>query len=402
MMSQHNTEGISNLFKTGASTGPPLSEQLRDALAINASGVMEAELMLWGASVAVDIAIGDDGFFCEFAAVVGAGAGAGAGFALDVAISAPFGGVEQLGFEVKATLQADFGDAIGAAAAEAMLAISEPLMEAADDARDVIDNALTMLHDSEAAEIVQAALRKAFDAVVAKGRVVLTKCTDTVCKATLSVVLAAYDAAVQLAETAFDAAIELFNAATDAFESGWAAAEEAVAALPDQDKVWADVVELVSSVVDAAVPKVERAVFSASLGGDAEDTDDTGLVFMVGLNVSFFGEAVTVSTELEVDLDNVASAATALAATVEEAVRGIGGGRHARERHTRTSASNGGVTDWLAAKWPTDIAREPLSKISLANRGPSGTVHVFRQRFALEDAIEFHAFAPPREALPCV
>ena len=30
-----------------------------------------------------------------------------------------------------------------------------------------------------------------------------------------------------------------------------------------------------------------------------------------------------------------------------------------------------------------------------------GTVRVFRQRFALEDAIEFHAFAP-LEALPCV
>jgi hypothetical protein len=30
-----------------------------------------------------------------------------------------------------------------------------------------------------------------------------------------------------------------------------------------------------------------------------------------------------------------------------------------------------------------------------------GTVRVFRQKFALEDAIEFHAFAP-LEALPCV
>jgi hypothetical protein len=30
-----------------------------------------------------------------------------------------------------------------------------------------------------------------------------------------------------------------------------------------------------------------------------------------------------------------------------------------------------------------------------------GTVRVFRQDFSLEDAIEFHAFAP-REALPCV
>jgi hypothetical protein len=41
-----------------------------------------------------------------------------------------------------------------------------------------------------------------------------------------------------------------------------------------------------------------------------------------------------------------------------------------------------------------------------ATRGGGGWVHVrcafFRQEFTLEDAIEFHAFAPPLEALPCV
>jgi hypothetical protein len=31
-----------------------------------------------------------------------------------------------------------------------------------------------------------------------------------------------------------------------------------------------------------------------------------------------------------------------------------------------------------------------------------GTVRVFRQKFALEDAIGSHAFAPPLEALTCV
>jgi hypothetical protein len=32
----------------------------------------------------------------------------------------------------------------------------------------------------------------------------------------------------------------------------------------------------------------------------------------------------------------------------------------------------------------------------------AGTVRVIRQEFTIEDAIEFHAFAPPLEALPCV
>jgi hypothetical protein len=34
-------------------------------------------------------------------------------------------------------------------------------------------------------------------------------------------------------------------------------------------------------------------------------------------------------------------------------------------------------------------------------REPRCTVRVFQQKFTLEDAIEFHAFAP-LEALPCV
>ena len=364
---------ITDLFKSGASTGPELSSTRLDAIAVNVTGAIQAGIILWGAAVSVDIAIGNDGFTAEFDATVGAGGTSGNGFAVNVALSAPFDGLAGLSFAATATLKADFGGAMGAATADAMLAAGEAVIGAANEVRDVTETALAMIGDFAAADGVQAALRKAFNAVVAKGKAVLTRCSDPACKAALGVVVAAYDKGAKVATAAFDAAMKLYEDSTSAVASGVASAQGALAELPDADKVWADVVDLVSSAVEIGIPSVKSAVFSAVLGCDGDECahDDGSLVFQVSLGVTFFAETVSLELELEVDLSNIASAATALAAAVEKTVRSIGSGGD-RSRHARASASNGTVADWLTSNWPSSSGREPLSQLSLVDKGPPG------------------------------
>jgi hypothetical protein len=192
--------GITELFKSGASAAPAMGAKLRDAFSINASGVIEAVVMLWGASVAVDIDVGNDGFTANFETVIGTGGSTGGGFAVDVAISAPFEGVEQLSFDATATLQADFGDAIGAAASDAILTVGAAVATAAEDVRDVTASAMAMLQDTKGAEIIKATLETALTAAIEKGKALLAKCTGAVCETALSAVVVAYDAAVHLAQ----------------------------------------------------------------------------------------------------------------------------------------------------------------------------------------------------------
>lgn len=371
---------ITDLFKSGAPTGPELSSTLLDAIAVNATGAIQAGVLLWGAVVSVDIAIGNDGFTAEFDATVGAGGTSGNGFAVNVALSAPFNGLDaQLSFAATATLRADFSGAIGAATADAMLAAGESVMEAANSVRDVAETALAMVGDFAAVDGVQAALRESFDAVVAKGKAVLTRCSDPSCKAALGLMIAAYDEGAKMATASFDAAMKLYEALTSAVASGVASARSVLAELPNADKLWADVVDLVSSAVEVGIPTVESAVFSAVLGCDGDDCthdDGSSLVFKVNLDATFFAQSVSLNMELEVDLNNIASAATVLAATVEQAVRSIGSGgdrARVRGRHARSSASKDGVSDWLVGNWPSSSrGREPLSQLSLVDKGPQG------------------------------
>lgn len=368
---------ITDKFKSGSGTGPSLGSQLRDAFAINASGIMEAEVMLWGASASVGIVVDNSGFRASFGANIGAGAGAGVGaepadgsdagpgggFAVDVVLESPYDGLDELSFQATATLQGDFGDALGAAAADAMLALGESIQEAAEDARDLAGSAIAMVGESDAAETVQTALKEAFAAIVAKGKDILEKCTGP-CEAALGLAIAGYNAAVDLAQGAIDAALELWDSAKGAAKEGWQITEAAFDELPETDKIFADVVELISSAVDVAASavSVESAVFSATIGADTIADGADNLVFNVALNATFLGDSLRVDTELEVNLNDIAAAAAALAADVVEKIRGSDR-RRARSADGDRLASS--LSGWVAANWPSqqsEDGREPLSQ----------------------------------------
>jgi hypothetical protein len=63
------------------------------------------------------------------------------------------------------------------------------------------------------------------------------------------------------------------------------------------------------------------------------------------------------------------------------------------------------VAESNSAAWSLPTAGAPremyVGRTANYNQGAQGTVRVFRQEFALDDAIEFPVFVP-REALPCV